>query len=373
MHPLLPLHLRGDDRSRIGASKVRALEAAWLRRIGIPMLMLISTGRAWGQSPSDRETARLLMDRGDEQLEKGQLDEALNLYRGAHEIMRVPTTGIELARTLQRLGRWVEARDTALEVLRMPVARDESQPFKTAREAAEQMARELGDLIPLLTITIVPEEASRSAKLEIDGRPIPEALIGLPLPLDPMEHRIRLSAAGYRPLELPVALDRGERRNLSLSLQSLPRPIQQGNANGTAPVSPRSSRATLASTTLPPTQQSRKHDGALAWPFWLGVGVGGAGVVVGTVAGMLSLERTRDAKAHCVGNQCTPEAQGDLDAALSMANVSNVGFAIGALGASVGLVSWWFKSARGSGHDATRTLSVVGASGGGMLRLEGDL
>ena len=85
-------------------------------------------------------------------LKAGDLTGALEAYRGADAIMGVPTTGIEVARTQIRLGRLVEARDTALKVSRYPVKRREPRPFTDARTEALQLASELAARIPSLQL-----------------------------------------------------------------------------------------------------------------------------------------------------------------------------------------------------------------------------
>ena len=116
---------------------------------------------AWAENAEDRESARQLLDRGDEQEEKGELEGALASYRAAHELMHVPTTGFEVARISAKLGKLVEARDVALEVIRMPTMARESKPFKVARAAAESLARELAPQIPSLRLELTPEAEQR--------------------------------------------------------------------------------------------------------------------------------------------------------------------------------------------------------------------
>jgi hypothetical protein len=98
--------------------------------------------------------------------------------------------------------------------------------------------------------------------------------------------------------------------------------------------------------------------------------LGGAGLVVGTVAGVLSLERTHDAKVYCTGNQCTSEAQHDRDVAMKMANISNVGFGVAVLGAGIGLTSLLLS---GTPQNKGATLNVAATPGVAMVRLQGPL
>src|SRR5947199_818929 len=79
-------------------------------------LLVAAASPARAQSPQDRASARHLMDEGDSWVEKKRLDRALEAYEGADALMHVPTTGIEVAKTLAALGRLVEAREKALEL-----------------------------------------------------------------------------------------------------------------------------------------------------------------------------------------------------------------------------------------------------------------
>jgi hypothetical protein len=296
------------------------------------------------------------MDRGDERVEKGDFAAALTLYRGADEIMHVPTTGIEVARTYASLNKLVEARDAALAVLRLPVASEEPAPFREARAAADRLARELLEQFPQLEIEVAPPEAAARATLRLDGEEVAPATLQLPHSLNPEMHRIELAAVGYRPIDLRVALTRGERKLLRLRLEMLPatQPRLGAPAQSSMP-----SRAPLAHVPQRP----------LPWPTWLGIGMGGAGLVLGSVAGVIALDRVHAARKHCSGNVCSPEAQPDRDAALTAAHVSNAGWLLCGVGAVVGATSFWLWSARGSGRTSLRlNLGLAAAS----LRVTGD-
>src|SRR5579884_1405121 len=69
---------------------------------------------------ADRETARALMDDGRALREKNDLRGALQRFKAADDIMHVPTTALEVARTQIPLGLLVEARDTIARIRLMP-------------------------------------------------------------------------------------------------------------------------------------------------------------------------------------------------------------------------------------------------------------
>jgi len=89
------------------------------------------------------------------------------------------------------------------------------------------------------------------------------------------------------------------------------------------------------------------------------------------VAGVLSLKRTRAAKDHCTGNQCTSEAQHDRDVAVKLANVSNAGFGVAVLGTGIGLMSFLLSGS--TPQNRGTTLRMTAAPGVAMLRLQGPL
>lgn len=307
---------------------------------------------AWAQNAQDRESARQLLDRGDAQLEQGDLEGALASYRAAHELMHVPTTGLEVARISAKLGKLVEARDVALEVIRMPAAAREAKPFKVARAAAEDLARELATQIPTLRLELTPEAAADQASLEIDERSVPPAALGLGYALNPGRHRVQIAATGYRPVAQDITLRPGETKTLRVKLVLAP------TAKVQPPPPPEASPA-------PPPERSS------TWPQWVGFSLGGAGLVAGTVAGILSLNRTRAAKEHCTGNLCTPEAEHDLNAAMTMANISNAGFGVAVLGASIGLTSYLLSG--NTAQSTATTLHFAAGPGVATVRLQGTL
>src|SRR5258706_1594761 len=121
---------------------------------------------------ADRETARTLMQSGGTAFREQNYAAALEAYRAADAIMRVPTTGLALARTEAALGKLVDARDAALAVLRMPVKADEPRAYARARKDANALALDLATHIPTLNIRIQGVARGTTVELSIDGAPV---------------------------------------------------------------------------------------------------------------------------------------------------------------------------------------------------------
>jgi len=354
--------MRSPFRQRLSISRPRrSLSPSRIAAFSLLLAALSAHSTvAWAENAEDRESARQLLDRGDEQAEKGDLEAALASYRAAHELMHVPTTGLEVARISAKLGKLVEARDVALEVIRMPTKPREPRPFKVARAAAEDLARELATQIPSLRLELTPEAAADQTSLEIDQRSVPLSALGLGYALNPGAHHVQIAASGYRTVAHDITLRPGETQTLRIKLVPEPK-VKVAERKALPPA------ASPAPKTSPLPVTPVEHSST--WPQWLGFSLGGAGLVAGTVAGVLSLNRTRAAKEHCIGNLCTPEAEHDRNLAMKMANVSNVGFGVAVLGTSIGLTSWLLSGS--SPQSARTTLHVAAAPGLTTVRLQG--
>src|SRR5687768_9838148 len=119
------------------SSKHRQLLACVLFGMGVALSPLQAGAQP---SAADKETARSLMNQGDTARDEQDYRAALKAYEAADAIMRVPTTGLAVARMHEKLGQLLEARDKALAVARIPAGATEPAAFTTARNEAEQLA-----------------------------------------------------------------------------------------------------------------------------------------------------------------------------------------------------------------------------------------
>ena len=112
---------------------------------------------------------------------------------------------------------------------------------------------------------------------------------------------------------------------------------------------------------------------------YVGFGVGGLGLVVGTVATIMTAGKASALKEdYCEGNLCRNSARSDYDSAMLIANVANVGFVVAGVGAAVGVLSLYLPG-NSEPTSATATKTTVGrlraglgaASGSGTVWLRG--
>jgi hypothetical protein len=265
------------------------------------------------------------MDHGDEKFAAQEYEAALKAYQAADRIMAVPTTALEVGKTLEKLNRLVEARDAFIRVTRYPQSPGESQAFTTARDTAQRMASEIGPRIPSLELKLTGLPPGADPTVTLDGSPLQADLVGLPIKLNPGKHRVTASAPGFAPAEGEFTLAEGEKKQLELTLK----------ADGSAPAG--ASSETASDPAAPPDQDSGVEAAPSRTLMWIGFGVGAAGIIAGSVTGLMSLSSAASAKDECDGNRCPPEVQDDIDASKSMATISNIAFAVGAVGIGVGV------------------------------------
>jgi hypothetical protein len=257
------------------------------------------------------------MSEGRSKRDAGDLRGALEAFKAADALMVVPTTSIEVARTEIAMGQLVEAHDKLLSIERIEAAPNEPRPFVDARAAAKSLATEVEARIPTLKIAIAGLAADASPRVSVDGAEIPAASLVAPRAIDPGHHVVTASAAGREPETTEIDVAEKEAKEVRLDLS--------------------------ASTALPPPEapaEAKPRAGGLPMLAWVGFGVGAAGVVTGSVTGLLAISSFNSAKSKgCVGNRCPPASYGDLDTANTMATVSTVSFVVAGLGVGLGVAS----------------------------------
>ena len=295
-------------------------------------------------SASDKETARQLMDSGDEKFERGDYAGALKDYQGADSIMGVSSTGYAVGRTLAQLGRLIEARDKLLTVMRMPPVDGESPILLKARVEANRLQSEVADRIPSLKLQItgVPDDAD--VTIRIGGQPVPAQTMALPRTVDPGTHEIDGSCPGYEKVTLKITVTEGEQRQVEVVFKR----AQQG-ADGTA------------------------EDDGISPLVIAGFSVGGVGIIIGAITGGVSLAQASDVKDQCTNDVCPTALEEDRDSSVTLAHVSTASFIIGGSGVALGVIGLILDS-QGNSADVeadSASLQVEPLIGFGSLGLRG--
>jgi hypothetical protein len=98
--------------------------------------------------------------------------------------------------------------------------------------------------------------------------------------------------------------------------------------------------------------------------LWGSVALAGVGVVVGSVAGIVSLSQTSTARGACQGNRCPTSDQGQIDSAYTSANIANVAFVVAGVGAAGAVIA--FLVGDRPSHAEARLAPWVGPGAAGV-------
>lgn len=259
------------------------------------------------------------MDEGDDRAEKGDLAAALAAYQKAHAIMRVPTTGIEIARTLDKLGKLTAALAAAREVAASPPAPSEPAPFAAAREQARALASALEARVPTLAITVKVATTGARAQISLDDRKLDAAETQAPMALDPGHYRVTADAPEHARSSVEITLKERDRAQVALALARL------------APLAPLPTRA-------PPPPPPPPLSPLVP----VGFSVAGIGVIAGAITGALAISAANEANNLCPGGVCLNDgirtrAQDRYGAADALAITADVSFALALAGLAVGI------------------------------------
>jgi len=318
--------------------KVVAYRLRWLIAILVMLAcaLIAPAGFAQGPTAQDKENARTHMDVGDKLMAEGNLKAALEAHKAADAIMKVPSTGIEVAKVYVALGMLLEAKQKLWDIARIPLRTPEPAAFVAARKTAEAMREQIGARIPSIEVKITGLPDGVVATVTIDGVALKAEAVKLPYKVNPGNHTIEVSAPGYVSVTRKVDVKEGATHTESIELVAV-----------VAPPPPKAKPIKAIAKPQPPSNGGETiNEGGISPLVWVGVSVAGAGVILGAITGGLSLSKKGNIEETFNCNDSGCDLQGpngevlddELSSANILANVSNVAFAVAGAGAVIGVI-----------------------------------
>ena len=289
-------------------------------------LALVSATALADVPDADKAAARALAQQGQDALDRKDFTTAVDRFERARQLFPAPTLAVGLARAQVGVGRLVAAQETLNRVLREGAPA--GSPPAYAKAVAEAH-RDLDALEPRIPNLIIFVKGPASARVTLDGAPVSNALLGVGRPVDPGRHLVRAEADGFAPVEATVNVAEQKTEPVTLTLDHRvagpPPPPTPGVAPppGGAPPPP------------PPPPSSGPLRKTLGF---VGIGVGGAGLVLGAITGGLALSKSTTLSGACTDKQCPSAQQSNVDSYHTLATLSTVGFVAGGVLAAAGVV-----------------------------------
>ena len=273
-------------------------------------------------SAGDVAQARELFDQAMRLRDKGDLEGALEKFKAAHALAETPITGVELGRAYLGSGKLVEAREVLLSVGRLPPQAAETARSGAARKESAALAEQVRPRIPSFTVRItgVPAE---SVAVTIDGAAVRSEALLAPRLVNPGPHEVVATSTGGGNAEAKVDLKEGETRTVELDIVPPP---------GAATPPP------AATPEVPPVTAQHGQAHGLGPLVYAGFGTAAAGLVAGTVTGLMSLSKASTVSSACDGTTCPRSVDGDLQSGRTLGTVSTIAFVAAGAGAALGVV-----------------------------------
>ncbi len=285
----------------------------------LSLTLLLPTGSVHAAGDSGRDAAKAFAVEGLASFDKGNFEDALKSFEQAEKRFHAPPHLLYIARSQAKLGKLLEARDTYRKLMGETLAPDAPGAFKAAQADGRPELDALQTRIP--KIELDSEGAPESeVHFMIDNQPIenPNEL----QPVNPGSRVVSAQAAGFETETKSVMV---KERDLTKVLLSL-RPEGQGGGDSGPGVD---------------------------WRYpTIAFAVGGAGLIAGTITGVLALGKANDFKDKCPSQtNCNEKDRPLQDRSKLYGTISTVGFAVAGVGAAAGVVLIFFgprKSASAS-------------------------
>ena len=322
------------------------------------LLTITMPSPALAQWETNRATARSLAAEGNAALKVDDFALAEDRFRRADSLVHAPTLVVDHARALIGLGRFVEAQERLELVLREGVADNASLVWKRSLQDARQLVELVTPKVGWLTITV---KGPKEPRVTVDGVQVPVAALGVRRATDPGPRRINATASGYIPTEVTVSMPEGGERAVTLELKFN--------------LSSHSSPALATQPLLAPQplvlrekqQPERRSSHAMGYAA---LGLGGAGLVVGTVTGIVFLRKHSDLASKCPdASNC--QQQGLMDEYHRYGTISGISLGVGLASSVAGL---WLLLSNGDAEPRTRPnpVAVIPYVSNGHLGLIGS-
>lgn len=264
--------------------------------------------------------------------DKGDYRRALGLFRTSHGLEPGRGKLLNIALCEEELKMLAAAMEHFQEVLPQLTSKDTNDPRIPV--VREHIAK-LGPRISYLRINLAAGTPP-NARVLLDAEPVSSAVLGGNWPVDPGKHILRVEAEGYSPATATVTVAVRKTETVNLTLER----ATTATSPPIGPVPPAAAPRPSSDAPPPPAPEASSSRPLRATMGFVGIGVGGAGLVMGAVAGGLTLVKNHSLSTNCApakgpNKDCT---QATIDTYHLVGNVATAGLVVGGIMAATGII-----------------------------------
>lgn len=329
------------------------------------VLVLSAAAPAQAVDESTRSMIREISSEGVALYQAGDYERARKKLDQAYSMLQTAPLGLWSARTLEKLGLLVEARERYLGAERAPIdPGGDRNPQLQARADAVEERRALEARIPKVVIHVQSDGAEEGeVTLTVAGKQLPAAFVDTAIPVNPGTIEIVVARRGMQ-ASRKLQLDEGERKEVTLTLEPLPEGATPVESTDEKQSPEEDSTEGSAAADERRNPQSKKG----SWQpvaGWIGVGLGVGGLVVGGVGSGLVYGKLDS--LGCDGSGCPVGTDPDeMAAGNSLRVMSTVGYIAGGVLLATGVTLLITAPKK------ERQVAVRSMPGGGMLVVSGS-
>jgi hypothetical protein len=275
----------------------------------------------------------------------------------------------EGAQKLRRAHRLLEARSLFLSCV-TPAC-----PGPVREDCLDELDAVEKALPTIVFVVRGPDRKDLTAvSVTMDDLLLADHLDGSAIQVDPGEHAFSFESEGFAWTALTIRIrDHDKRLPVHVTLRPLPAiesvPAKQEETPAPAnpPATPVPPRSPAPTPRIPPDSGTWKKLSS-----YVALGVGGAGIAVGSVFGVAALNKKSSLDSACPDKACPPSRRSDIGALHTDAVASNVSLGIGIVGLGVGgvFLFLWRQGPGAEGSSAPGSALIVspwvGLDGAGL-------
>jgi hypothetical protein len=199
-------------------------------------------------------------------------------------------------------------------------------------KAAEEQHRRLLPLVPTLTL-VLDAGSPEPTTMQLDGQDLSRTRLGIPLPMDPGEHSLKLITATGATQETKTSLRQGQHTRLLLSFdQAIPSSVETPRPSAPPKV------------VFVPYARDPSPSPFRVAAYSAGTAALGA-LLLGTVAGFATLHYKGIVAEQCTHRRCSVDGKAAVDQGRTWGTISTLGFALGATALLTATTLWFAEPA----------------------------
>lgn len=330
-----------------------------LRRIlgaGLVFVMLGAASVAAAQvSAADGASAEALYDEALRLMEQKQFADACPKLEESQRLDPGVGTLLYLGHCYEQLGKiasaWATYKDAAYAA--------SSSGQKDREQVAQERADAIKPSLAYLTLRVAEPDMPGLEVLR-DGQSVRQAAWGVPVPIDPGDHRIEARRPNAEPWSSLVTIPTGP-GPVEVQVPALVEARVAPPATAAPELAQRKPSAAREPPVRQPAQADSRVDSAQRTWGWVAVGAGGGGLALGGVFALLAKKADADADKECRPNDptlCSSDGVALGDTAVARGQIATLATGLGAALVATGGVLLWTAPSGGKNENGKVSLSV---------------